>query len=276
MIWICENDRELFQSEGYMLIRNVVPEHLIQPACIEIARAVGANLRRRRSWYKGEPQNDGLVPYHHLQSVWNIRQDPDVYAAFSEFWGGETRLYTDINRSCFRPPCHRKFPELSRGEIHWDIDPRKGSDGWIQGIVLLTDIKQDNGGFQCIPDVYKNIDKWLAENASHDSFDHFYPGLNDHPAIIQLEGKAGDILIWSTLLPHGPARNLAKIPRIATFLTLTPNKNSHEIKEEMTTLIAAKRAPEKWRGLPGQLDPEPGEPVYLTTLGKKLTAQVEW
>ena len=138
MNWISNEDRLSFKNKGFMIINNVVPNHLIKPACKEIASYVGADLTQPSTWYKGHTDNDGLVPVCHLQSIWNIRQSAKVYAAFSEFFYGEKELYVDFNRCCFRPPCHKDYPKISLGEIHWDIDPRKGCDGWIQGIVLLS------------------------------------------------------------------------------------------------------------------------------------------
>lgn len=276
MNWISEQDRNTFKTDGYMVIKNVVPDDLINPACEEIAAFLSADLSDSSTWYKGAPENDGLVPSHHLQTVWDIRQNPNVYDAFSEFFGGERKLYVDINRSCFRPPSKPEYPGLSQGEIHWDIDPRNGSEGWIQGIVLLTDIKRNSGGFQCIPEIYRNINKWLLKNAINEDFDHFYPGLNNHPDIVQINANAGDIIVWSTLLPHGPALNSSFEPRIASFMTLTPNKNFDAIASETKELVMTRRAPKKWRGLPQQLDPEPGKPVILTELGEKLTGFAEW
>lgn len=276
MSWISKSDRLLLKSDGYMVMKNVVPDALIKKACQEVASTVGADLNVPSSWYKGHMQNNGLVPVCHLQSIWDIRQHYNVYSAFSELFYGEKELYVDFNRCCFRPPYNKKYPTLSLGEIHWDIDPRKGSDGWIQGIVLLTDISQNTGGFQCIPSVYQNVESWLAKNAGGDNFDHFNPGLNEHPTL-QLNAKAGDIIIWSTLLPHGPARNLSCNPRIAAFMTLTPNpKMAFEEKEERKYLIEAKRAPECWRGLPAQLDPEPGNEIYLNWLGRRVAGISQW
>ncbi len=86
---------------------------------------------------------------------------------------------------------------------------------------MLTDIKPNTGGFQCIPEIYQDIDEWVRLNAMSVNSNHFQPGLDAHPAI-QLSGKAGDVILWSTLLPHGPAINLSDEVRIAAFMTITP------------------------------------------------------
>ncbi len=275
MPWISKADRAHFKKYGYLVVKNVVPKHLIQPAREEIATTVNARLDDPTSWYQGDLRNDGIVPVHHLQSLWNIRQDPQVFAMFAEFWGQDSHLYTDFNRCCFRPPNHDDYPELSLGEIHWDIDPRRGSEGWIQGIVLLTDIKPNTGGFQCIPEIYQDIDEWIRVNAMSEDFNHFQPGLDTHPTL-QLSGQAGDVILWSTLLPHGPAVNLSNEVRIAAFVTITPDNKFEQKRATRKRWILAKRAPAKWRGLPQQQDPEPGPTVKLTELGKKLAGINPW
>lgn len=275
MNWISNDTRKKFDSEGYKVVKNVVPKQLIQKACEEIAGVVKADLNDPSTWYNGDGRNDGIVPVHHLQSLWNIRQNERVFDMFSELWQQDKNLYVDFNRCCFRPPWNLDFPEQGLGEIHWDIDPRKGSKGWIQGIVLLTDIKENTGGFQCIPEIYANLDEWIRLNAMSIEFNHLKPGLEFHPTL-QLSGQAGDVILWSTLLPHGPAVNFSDSVRIAAFITISPDKNYHKIDENIIELIHKKRAPKKWRGLPGQLDPEPGPPVKLTELGKKLVGIKPW
>jgi hypothetical protein len=85
----------------------------------------------------------------------------------------------DINRCIFRPPVHRDFPGRSYGTIHWDADPRAPGPASLQAVVLLTGLGRDEGGFQCLPEVYKNLDAWLQQYAMRDDFDYFNPGLKD-------------------------------------------------------------------------------------------------
>jgi Protein of unknown function (DUF1479) len=107
--WIKNEDRRQFQSEGYMVIRNVIPEGTINNAVREIASFLRADPDDSATWYRNAPQNDGIVPMHHAQSLWDIRQSSNLYEVFREFWGTH-RLAVDINRCLFRPPCHPEWP----------------------------------------------------------------------------------------------------------------------------------------------------------------------
>lgn len=257
-----------------MLIRNVVPAAITSNAVREIAEFVGADIADNTTWYKGAAPLDGIVPMHHAQSLWDIRQCPNVHQVFSQFFG-TPRLRVDMNRCIFRPPVHPGFPTVSHGTIHWDSDPRRPGPGSLQAVVLLTDVNRDGGGFQCIPDVYRNLEKWLQRYANSSEFDFFNPGLNEWPTK-QVGGKAGDMILWSTKLPHGTATNSSQRPRIAAFVSMQPPAEDEHLRKSMKEWWLTKRAPDYWRGLPGQLDPEPGSPAVLSELGLKLIGVLPW
>jgi hypothetical protein len=272
--WIKDEDRRQFHAEGYMVIRNVVPAGIAAGAVREIAAFVGANLADSETWYGGAPQLDGIVPMHHAQSLWDIRQSPNLYQVFAEFFGNP-RLMVDINRCIFRPPVHPRRPSVSHSNIHWDVDPRLPGPASLQAVVLLTEVCRDGGGFQCLPEVYQNLDAWLERNALPDDFDFINPGLN-HRNATQIEGRPGDVILWSSKLPHGSASNLSNRPRVASFVSMQPLADEARRRELMKTWWLTKRAPDYWRGLPGQLDPEPGAAAVLSELGLKLIGVVPW
>ena len=272
--WITEQNRRQFDASGYMVIRNVIPAGLARNAVREIAAFVGADLTDGATWYRSSPELDGVVPLHHAQSLWDIRQCPNLYDVFTEFFRSP-HLMLDISRCIFRPPVHPDFPGRSYGTIHWDTDPRASGPPSLQAAVLLTDVRHNEGGFQCLPEVYVNLDAWLKQYATASDFDFFNPGLSDRAAT-QVTGKAGDLILWSTHLPHGSATNLSRRPRVAMFVTMQPPNQSPEYRESMKAWWLTKRAPDCWRGLPGQVDPEPGHPAVLTELGLKLIGVLPW
>jgi len=152
--WINNSHRRQFYSDGYMVIRNVLPRSATANAVRDIAAFVGADLTDSATWYGGPPQLDGVVPMHHAQSLWDIRQSPNLYEVFTEFFD-TPRLMVDINRCIFRPPVHPRIPDVSHGSIHWDSDPRSPEPASLQAVVLLTDVGVDEGGFQCLPQVFQ-------------------------------------------------------------------------------------------------------------------------
>ena len=218
--WIRDRARRQLETQGYMVVRNVLPQSVVRDAVREIAAFVGADLRDPATWYSGAPVLDGIVPLHHAQALWDIRQSPNLYQVFAELFGS-ARLMVDINRCIFRPPVLVDFPTISHGTIHWDTDPRTPDSGSLQAVVLLSDVARDGGGFQCLPEVYQNLDAWLERYAQRQHFDFFNPGLN-HWKARQVTGKAGDVIFWSTKLPHGTATNRSQRPRMAAFVSMQP------------------------------------------------------
>ena len=272
--WITDRDRRHYDTEGYMVIRNVIPQRMARNAVREIAEFIGADLSDSATWYRSAPQLDGVVPLHHAPSQWEIRQHPSLYRVFAEFFGTR-RLMVDINRCIFRPPVHLDYPGRSYGTIHWDTDPRAPRQASLQAVIALTGFSRDEGGFQCLPGVYKNLDAWLRQHAMGKDFDYFNPGLNGLRTT-QVDANVGDVIMWSTRLPHGSAVNLSNRPRVATFVTMQPPDESPGFRESMKTWWLTKRAPDQWRGLPGQKDPEPGKPEKLSGLGRKLVGVSPW
>src|ERR1044071_8525082 len=107
--WITAFHRLQFQHNGYIVIRDVIPAEVAANAAREIASFVGADLEDSGTWYRGASQLDGIVPLHHAQALWDIRQHPDLYEMFAEFFG-DRRLMVDINRCIFRPPIRPESP----------------------------------------------------------------------------------------------------------------------------------------------------------------------
>jgi len=257
-----------------MVIRKVLPAATTKNAVREIAAFLRADLDDSTTWYRNAPENDGIVPMHHAQSLWDIRQSANLYEVFKAFWGTH-KLMVDINRCLFRPPRHPQWPTISQSDIHWDTDPRVAGPGSLQAVVLLTDVYRNGGGYQCLPDIYQNLENWLDQNARRIDFDISDPGLKNRKTK-QIEGKAGDVILWSTKLPHGSAVNLSRRPRIAAFVSMQPPADSIERSAALKKCWLTKQAPDGWRGLPGQLETEPGAPAVLSELGLKLIGVLPW
>ena len=93
--WIKDKDWQQFKSDGYMVVRDVIPKWLTTKAVLDIAAFVGADIRDSTTWYRGPVENDGMVALHHAQSLWNIRQYPTLHQVFSEYYGTH-KLMVDI------------------------------------------------------------------------------------------------------------------------------------------------------------------------------------
>lgn len=269
-VWPAE-ERERLERDGWAVLPEAVPEPLVAAAREAVCAFLGVELDDRESWYRVDPRAQGFVPLHHAQAFWDVRQHPRVHAAFAELWGDE-RLWVTIDRAHFRPPLDPARPEHAHGRrIHWDRDPFASDGRFFQGVLYLADTSAEQGGFECVPALFRGFDDWVAAN----------PGGNWHVVeapereVVRVAGRAGDLVVWDWRLAHGAGANRSDRPRIAQYVTMFPPDQAQ--REERIECWRERRAPAGMRGFPGQLDPEPGAgPAELGPLGRKLLGLDEW
>lgn len=283
------SDREFFAENGYLKIEGAVPAERCQAVVDDIHAFTGRDPDDPDSWYEPPKGLDeqfssaGMVEMYHRQSMWAVRQHPRVYQAFAELLG-EERLWVSIDRVNMTPPAREAHPELDRGFVHWDVDltavptPVPRPHG-VQGVVYLTDTSADQGGFCCVPELYRDIDEeWLADRREQEEPNDLSEAELADYDVEAIPGEQGDIVIWDRLCPHGNGRNHADRPRFAQYVLMTPESFADSEKRAART--------ESWRestappgaafpGDPRELEAET-PPAELTPLGRKLLGLDPW
>ncbi|MCU6708926.1 phytanoyl-CoA dioxygenase family protein [Paenibacillus sp. J5C_2022] len=278
--------KDFFHTNGYVLIKNAVPKSYCEQLVQVIWDFMGKNANDPDSWYtpaKGmdsywEGQAGGMLPLYNHQAMWDIRQHPNVYGAFSELIG-EEKLRVSLDRVSMKPPKRDDHPGLNANFIHWDEDttnltfPLKQPRP-LQGVVYLADTAYNQGGFQCVPSIYRDLEAYIqSQPADRNPRQPDISGYEVEP----IPGEAGDLLIWDVLLPHGNGDNLSDKPRFAQYVLMFPENQI--TREETEGYIDSVR---KHQGRPGNLnDPRNWErnncgPVELTPLGRKLLGIDPW
>ena len=256
-------------ERGYVVVDHVVPT----PFCEAVIAAVAAFLEvdpdDASSWRAAH--GHGIVPLHHHQALWDVRQHPAVHAIFAELYGTPS-LWVSIDRASFKPPARDESTRVNH--LHWDADPRQPREAaGFQGLVYLTDTKDDQGAFCCAPEIYRDLPNWLTAHRE-DTTDALARAT---PGALRVGGKAGSLLIWSRLMPHSSARNEADQPRWIQYLTMSPAKGEEQ-RLGLAADVVTKRAP-AWalrQNVPGQRSPEPGPVATLTPLGCRLAGVEPW
>jgi Phytanoyl-CoA dioxygenase (PhyH) len=108
--------------------------------------------------------------------------------------------------------------------------------------------------------------------------DPFRPDLTGFE-VVPIETKAGDLVIWHSMLPHGTRRNNAKIPRLAQYITMSPAQEDNEEDRHWRIKIWRDRLPPGGRPFPGdarRLEEDHGTTAELTPLGRKLLGVDRW
>jgi ectoine hydroxylase-related dioxygenase (phytanoyl-CoA dioxygenase family) len=270
--------RATIERDGYVVVPNVVPKENLQAVVDDIWAHTGARPDDRESWYKpGLVAPTGMVEMYHYQSMWNNRQHPRVHEVFTEVHGTE-RLWVSIDRTNLKPPADPAHPEHDhKGFIHWDTDTSvyPNIPFRVQGVLALTDTDESMGGFQAIPELYRDLPTWIpAQPADRDPR---RPDLTGY-SITLIPMRAGDMVIWSTLLPHGNGHNVSDRVRLAQYIAMNPAEEGDD--ELLQTRINCWRSnlplPHRaFRGDPRGIE-QGKPPADLTPLGRKLLGLDRW
>ena len=265
-------DRATLLERGWIAIPDVVPRALCEAVVASTAKFLGVDPDDRRTWFATHRDGHGIVPLHHGQALWNVRQHPDVHAVFAELLGTEA-LWVSMDRVSFKPPSSGWTEPYRESDLHWDTDPRRYDQFGVQGAVYLRDTDADQGAFCCVPDIYRNLASWLEVHAER-SFPADAVGL----PVERIPGTAGTLVVWHRLMPHSSGRNDGAEPRWTQYVTMDPASDDETRRAAQAAAFLGRRAPE-WairQNVPGQLDPELGPTAELTALGRKLAGLYAW
>jgi ectoine hydroxylase-related dioxygenase (phytanoyl-CoA dioxygenase family) len=90
----------------------------------------------------------------------------------------------------------------------------------LQGLFYLTECRENDGAFHCVPGFHNQIDEWLDELEPHENpREKALKMLQPKP----ITGDAGDFIIWHNALPHCATPNRGENPRMVQYLTYLPD-----------------------------------------------------
>lgn len=267
---LLEDDLGFFEKNGYLVVKNLIPFIQVKNAQAAIWEYLNAHPDRPDTWYTSPFRLNGVVHLYHHQSFWDNRQQQSIYEVFSQLLGKQA-LWVSIDRAKMQPPAKsRHCIWHSKGFIHWDINPRNPPKQLVlQGLLCLSKFTPDHGGFQCIPGFHHRLNEWnYLSHMVRSTYVPKFPKKNIHI----IEANVGDLIVWSSLLPHGAGCNWSSRPRLAQFIRMFPAGDANEAVLE--------RRLNMWRnGLPNpneQSNQKSYTPARLSELGQKLLGLRNW
>lgn len=290
MTLIDTSDKQFFRENGYLKIKNAVPTDLCEAVVDDIYAFTGRDPDDPDAWYRPPKGMDeqfsaaGMIEMYHRQSMWDVRQHPRTYQAFAELLE-EERLWVSIDRVNMTPPRREENPELNRGFVHWDVDlgsvptPIPQPHG-VQGVVYLDDTSAEQGGFCCVPELYREIDEeWLSDRRKTREDPNELTGADlESYEVEPIPGEQGDLVIWDRMTPHGNGENLASDPRFAQYVLMFPEAFADADRRDgrIQSWRASEAPPgDPFPGDPRELERDTG-PAELTSLGQKLLGVDAW
>ena len=270
--------RSALAADGYVVVPTGLPAPLLEAVVADIWRHTGARPGDPATWYQPDivRPRTGMVEMYHYQSMWDVRQHPAVYGIFRRLHGTD-ELWVSIDRVAFKPPVRPDQPDYDQpGFIHWDTDMNRYPHipFGLQGVLALQDTSADMGGFQCVPAIYRDQQRFLDEQSRAGPVPRA-PGIGGHP-IVRVPLAAGDLVIWQTTLLHGNGRNSARRPRLAQYLAMNPPPPAGEPRETLRrariSSWSACAAPDgdAFPGDPRRIEERRAQPASLSPLGRRL------
>jgi ectoine hydroxylase-related dioxygenase (phytanoyl-CoA dioxygenase family) len=265
---------------GYVIVQNAVPAQNLQATIEDIWRHTDANPKDPDSWYRADVIRPvGMVEMYHYQSMWNNRQHPNVYEIFRAIHGTD-QLAVSIDRVGLKPPVSPNHPEYDhRGMIHWDTDMTRYPNipFHVQGVLALADTEPDMGGFQCIPETYEHLDRFLTTQ-TREKIESRNPDYSGY-SITRPRLAAGDLLVWTSLLLHGNGHNTSQRPRLCQYLSMNPAASVSDEARQARIESWRHNTPAPGKSFPGdprKIEEQRTQPADLTELGRKLLGIVSW
>eukprot|EP01121_Diplochlamys_sp_Union-15-3_P000419 TRINITY_DN10393_c0_g1_i1.p1 TRINITY_DN10393_c0_g1~~TRINITY_DN10393_c0_g1_i1.p1 ORF type:complete len:358 (-),score=45.72 TRINITY_DN10393_c0_g1_i1:1-1074(-) len=140
----------------------------------------------------------------------------------------------------------------------------------VQGLVNFVDNRVEDGGFQLCPGFPKHLTSWAKATERTLGTPYTSPKkcfivlpkdckLYNHAQRVPL--RAGSMLIWSSLMPHGSAPNDSSNMRMAQFIKLFPTPSKKDYNSQRTKVIVDKLNEAN---------------VNVTFLGQRLFGIKEW
>ena len=258
-------DIDFWEENGYVVVHDAVPPENCKAAERAVWDFLEMDSDDPATWYPDPPRRGIMVEIYQHQALWDNRQYPRIHQAFSEIWDTE-KLWVSFDRGSLNPP-ERPDYKFPGPYLHWDMSLDMPVRLKVQGVLYLTDTPADQGAFTCIPGFHRKLEDWL-NNLPEDIDARQVIRERDADAKA-VAGKAGDLVIWHSALPHGSSPNSGDLPRIVQYITMSPApKDNGEARQNRITGWR-----ERLTGL-GKAEKErehlQGKTAELTPLGRKL------
>lgn len=216
---LSEQDLEFWNRNGYVVVKNAISKEDCEATQKAIWEYLKMNPNEKESWYKRHEEQKGLMlNFSDHETLNRNRFSPIVKKAYEQLYG-TTNIYKTIDKVSFNPPETDHFTFLG-SPLHWDMSLKKPLTYGLQGLFYLTECKENDGAFHCVPGFHNQIDEWLDELEPHENpREKALKTLQPKP----ITGDAGDFIIWHNALPHCATPNRGESPRMVQYLTYLPD-----------------------------------------------------
>jgi hypothetical protein len=280
---LSEEDFAHWQTYGFVVVKQAVPAANVEALKKLLWEFQEMDPNDMSTWSAAqlrnhamkELNNSGMVEVYNHQTLWDNRQEQRLYDAFVDIWDDE-HLWVTIDRANLNTP--NKSGRAFAGFIHTDVDTTlEPLPVNVQGVLSLVDVDGDTGGFQCVPELFRTFEEWKKKQLpDREGFSPNVEGFEVYPVPM----KAGDLLIFNSLLAHGIRPNMSENKvRMAQYISMTPSdQNNDDLRNRRVESWRERRAPQGFAfpGDPREWERTKYETAELTPLGRKLLGVDLW
>lgn len=225
-IVLSDGDLDFWNRNGYIVVKNAIPETDCQAACEAIWDFLQMWPDDQESWYSHHPAKWGMmIDFSNHPTLNKNRESSKIRKAFEQLYQTD-QIYKSVDKVSFNAPVYKNHGFLGSG-LHWDVSLEQPIPFKLQGLIYLSDCNEKDGCFQCVAGFHHQIERWMEGLAPH-----------DNPREIALKtlkptsitGKAGDLVIWHQALPHCASPNHGTLPRMVQYLTYLPEESGETRK----------------------------------------------
>jgi ectoine hydroxylase-related dioxygenase (phytanoyl-CoA dioxygenase family) len=280
---LSQDDFKHWQTYGFVVVKQAVPAANVEALKqllwefqeMDPNDVSTWNAAQLRNHAMKELNNSGMVEIYNHQALWDNRQEQRVYDACVDIWDDE-KLWVTIDRANLNTP--NKGGRAFTGFIHTDVDTTLDPlPVNVQGVLSLVDVDPEMGGFQCVPELFRNFEAWKKEQP--EGRDGFAPNIEGYD-VYPVPMKAGDLMIFNSLLAHGIRPNTSTDKaRMAQYISMTPAaEDNQDLRERRVQSWWERRTPEGFAfpGDPREWERTKYETATLTPLGRKLLGIDSW
>lgn len=265
-------DMAHFERWGWVCVRHAVPAVLCARLVGVMESELGVPIGNPDRWHEYGGWMRDLVPVWGHQAQWDIRQHPGLHKTWATLRGTEA-LWVSLDSCRFTPPWRAEYAEPYG--IHWDHNPWDEEFQMIQGVLALTNTATDQGGFRCVPSLWRERGGWpQTPTIDADGDENWLADVRGRE-IINVAAEAGDLIVWDWRLPHGNSKNLSSRPRLGFYVAMYP-ATGEALRQAAIESWRSGRCVPWWRNRQGYDRVEPWPPAALTELGRKLLGLEPW
>lgn len=237
----------------------VIPDILSNKECIKFRNEIWEELKYvskdkfdyndKTTWDNFKlfnPQYSMLLHHYslgHMQSIWDIRQHPNVYNVFENIWNTSVNnlLVSFDGLAILLPPEKTNKGWISNEWFHTDQSSKKIGKHCIQGMITLYDINNNDATLSVLESSHNYHQSFFQENNIINKSDWYLLKNNEKDYFIDkgciekdIEAKEGSMILWDSRTFHqGKGVNISREKeniRMVIYICMLPKLtiNNHK------------------------------------------------